>query len=907
MFSLEVIGQPGQPRAVPAANLVEAVRADRGGIRLVHVVLDGAVDLNAVAFRHELILHDCTFRGHLDAGDAHFGKSVDLSRCVFEQNVNFTGARIDGSLYLSGAVIHQGGPDATAAHPARNPYDLASFGLLRLAGNLIADEIVAHAKISFGGARIAGEASFLAAQVTGGLNFEVAVIEGSLNCGRLVVRCVDPNGPPDDGTALMGGIKVAGQVNLRGAVIERHLILFSAEVHCGLRCGPDGPQRTEIGGDVLLSAANISFGAEFSEARITGTLNLQDADLDGDLICQRTEITRRGGADGADDPLAEGGTAHLAGVTVSGMVDFRGAKIAHDLYLQSAVVKGGLYARAFEMPATQDALEGTRTTIGKNAWLAAATVSGSVDFSGTHIGGDLSLDGATLEGGLFCRPWRIRLAPLDHYRPDQPSQATQGSLFCPTHITGNALLAAAKVSGMVDFSGARIDGNLNLESADIKSGLFCRPLYDHHTVVGGRAILAAVRVSGVVDFTGAEVKDDLNLESADVKNGVTCRAAERRTVIGGSVLLNSARVSGGVDVSGAVVRSNLNLEGAVVGGELDCGSAAGQRTEVGGDALLGGARVAGGVDLTGLWTRNLQMPGAAIEGKLTCKEAVIGGRAVLNETKVSGQADFGGAQIAGDLQMQGAEVDGRFSCKRTRIGGVLDLRSCRTRVAELDLAPGEAVPGRPDAKWPGVRIEGFQFQDLALGDRESGRVVNYLDLLRSSPTFEVSTYYGIEQWLRNRGDDDQANNIYLAMRQDRRKHMHMSGMARATDRLFDAAVFLALRFQWLFFVFLVMLLVTFLVFSSPEQALAHKGDRPGTPSLADSVAMAVQVNLPMIPFPVANKWEVTDAPIRLFGLALPLQYDHFASLMTLLAYIVVPLFVAGVANTWLRQKSSGGD
>jgi hypothetical protein len=907
MFHLEVIGQPDQPRPVSAATLLDAVHADRGGVRLIHVVLDGPVDLNAVAFHHELILQHCTFRGHLDAGDGHFGKSVDLTRCTFEQNVNFTGARIDGSLYLTGATIHQGGPDPTAAHPARNPFDLASFGLLRLAGNLIADEVVTQAKLSFGGARIAGEASFIAANLLGGLNLEVAVVEGSLNCTRMAVRAADPNGPPDDGTALMGGIKVAGQVNLRGAVIERHLILFSAEVHCGLRCGPDGPQRTEIGGDVLLSAANISFGAEFSEARITGTLNLQDADLDGDLICQRTEIARRG-AD-PDDPMAEGGTAHLAGVTVSGMVDFRGASVAHDLYLQSAVIKGGLYCRAFEMPATHDALEGTRTTIGKNAWLAAATVSGTVDFSGTSIGGDLSLDGATLEGGLFCRPWRIRLAPLDHYRPDQPTQATAGSLFCPTHVAGNALLAAAKVSGMVDFSGARIDGNLNLESADIKSGLFCRPLYDHHTVVGGRAILAAVRVSGVVDFTGAEVKEDLNLESADVKNGFCCKAAERRTVIGGSVLLNSARVSGGVNVSGAVIRSNFNLEGAVVGGELECGADSGQRTEVGGDALMGGARISGGIDMTGLVALNLRMPGAAIEGKLTAKDAVIGGRAVLNETKVSGQADFAGAQIAGDLQLQGAEVDGRFSCKRTRIGGLLDLRSCRMRVAELDLAPAEGAPGRPESKWPGVRIEGFQFQDLALGDREAGRVVNYLDLLRLSPTFEVSTYYSIEQWLRNRGDDDQANNIYLAMRQDRRKHMQMSGVARATDRLFDAAVFLALRFQWLFFVFLVMLAATVLVFSSPADALEHKAAREvaPTPTLTDSIAMAVQVNLPMIPFPVASKWEVTSNPINLLGMTLPMQYDHFASLMTLLAYIVVPLFVAGVANTWLRQKSAGGD
>jgi hypothetical protein len=572
-------------------------------------------------------------------------------------------------------------------------------------------------------------------------------------------------------------------------------------------------------------------------------------------------------------------------------------------------VKGGLYCRAFEMPPTPDAPEGTRTRIGKNAWLAAATVSGSVDFSGTIIGGDFSLDGATLEGGLFCRPWRIRLAPLDHYRPDQPTQATAGSLFCPTHIAGNALLAAAKVSGMVDFSGARVDGNLNLESADIKNGLFCKPMYDHHTIVGGRAILTAVRVSGLVDFTGAEVKDDLNLESADIKNGFWCKAVpERRTFVGGSVLMTSAHVSGGVNVSGAVVRSNLNLEGAVVEGEFDCASATGQRTEVAGDALFNGSRVSGGIDLTGLTARNLNLQGAAVEGKLTCKETVVGGRAVLNETKVSGQADFSGAQVASDLQMQGAEIDGRLLFKQTSVGGLLDLRSCRTRNAELDFTNTSPVAGqRGTPRMPAVRIEGFQFQDLVLGDRDTGKETSYLELLRASPTFEVSTYYMIEQWLRNRGDDDQANNIYLAMRQDRRKHTQMSGAARAADRFFDYAVFLALRFQYLFFVFLLALVVTTIVFSRPEALQPKEKTSEDVRGLMDSIAMAVQVNLPMVPFPVASKWEVTSKPIQMFGMSLPLHYDHFASLITLVAYIVVPLFVAGVANTWLRQKSSGGD
>src|SRR5262249_60429592 len=83
--------------------------------------------------------------------------------------------------------------------------------------------------------------------------------------------------PPQDNSAFLGGIRVAGQVSLRGATIARDLVLYSAVIQCGLRCGAARTQRTRIDGDALLGAARVAFGVDFSGARIQGDLNLEDA------------------------------------------------------------------------------------------------------------------------------------------------------------------------------------------------------------------------------------------------------------------------------------------------------------------------------------------------------------------------------------------------------------------------------------------------------------------------------------------------------------------------------------------------------------------------------------------------------------------------------------------------------
>jgi hypothetical protein len=66
--------------------------------------------------------------------------------------------------------------------------------------------------------------------------------------------------------------------------------------------------------------------------------------------------------------------------------------------------------------------------------------------------------------------------------------------------------------------------------------------------------------------------------------------------------------------------------------------------------------------------------------------------------------------------------------------------------------------------------------------------------------------------------------------------------------------------------------------------------------------MALQVNLPMATVPAAKAWRPSSGNITLGGRQLPVRYDTAASLLTLAAWVAVPLFLAGVSGLLKKEK-----
>jgi hypothetical protein len=955
---------PAEARTLPAEKLFAWIQANRKPVRLLHAIVAGAVDLSGCSFDHELTIHYCTFQGHVDVSDARFAKSLDLRGCAFEDSVDLSGCRTLGSVLLTGAQIR-----------AREQSHLAAdFGLLRTEGNFDAEDLKSAVKLIAMGLRVGGNVDFTTADITGGLDLEVAVIEGSLNANDLVVRDTTRKGEGDadvnqkDGTFFMGGVRIAGQVSLRGADIARDLILYSSEVRCGLRCGASRERRTRIGGDAVLGAARFQSGVDFSGALIEGELTLEEAVVEGRFTCDAAQVPPPPGAapsESARDGWQRAeirGDASLRGVKVSGPVRFNDIRLRQGLNLSSAELKGGLFCRSVHEPCAE---------FGGGVTLAAARVWVLADLTDARVVGDLNLQNAVIEGDLFCDrleilPWSGGEGAEDDKEQARKSQA------------GNVLCLGVKVSGQVAFDGARIAHDLNLQSVEIKGGLFCRPAAPRQPIgtaedscaqigadlvlaaaavaggvhlngaqlhgnllmeaarvegglfggiwevtappggglvscplrVEGDANLATARVAGMVNCNGAQFGKDLNLQSADLRNGLFCQpAGSHRSTVRGSVLLPAAKVSGEVNFGGASIGSHFNLEGAVIDGKVCCQSDKHHRTQIGGSAALGGVKVSGAVTFNGaVIGDDLNLRGAIIDGKLTCQHAEIVKRATLGEIKVSGQIDFSGTTIQQDLSLQGANIEGTLTCQRTHLGGKVDLGGCSVRHALLDFSGLEETARKGG---PAYRLEGFHFQQLRLGEKDREDAADYLALLRATEPFEVTTWMSIERWLRNQGKDEMANDIYLAMRAERRKPGRMFLLGRFVDLIFDVFVILAMRYKLLFALFAASLVLTTLVFLDPASVRPKGAHDPSATAEAagwdryEAFWMSVQINLPMTHIPVADKWEIADRPIQFYGHSLWLHYDYFASVISLLGYMGVPLFISGVAGTWLRKKVGG--
>ena len=292
----------------------------------------------------------------------------------------------------------------------------------------------------------------------------------------------------------------------------------------------------------------------------------------------------------------------------------------------------------------------------------------------------------------------------------------------------------------------------------------------------------------------------------------------------------------------------------------------------------------------------------------------------MSGTKVAGQVSFSGAVIRGDLNLQNTEIGGVLFCTPqddkhdlcTEVRGNVNLSQCRISSAQLDgriCANGRvslalAQVGKLDfhACLPAkVDTEGLRFQQLTLPNDD------YLGLLEATEPFQKSTYVFVENWLRNRGEDKMADRVYLAMRRrDRQKGMRF--FARLGDWFLGITIGYGIKsYRLFFFYFLPVLVATYLLFRDPQAVEPNRGV-VGAPaaeetwSAGDAFWMALQINLPLVEVIATEKWLPSSRPVALFGRTLPLRYSDYASTFSLLSWIAVPLFLAGISGLVKRKQ-----
>lgn len=591
----EIVDSPG---VIPAEALRRALlrppemgEHPTGQLHLQGVEIEGDLDLRGATLGIQLTLIDCTVRGGLNLLEASLpglqldrtaAAWIDAATCVitlevwlkessFPAGIDFTDARVAGSIHLDGSVF---GPDdrddAIAAVPRGCPIRMRR---VTIGGMLSAPRIDCRGLFDLANSRIGGD-------------FE-------LDSARLAAprrSAVDP--VPD--TALNGpDLRVAGSLTAdRGHDRGRRSI-----VHAEVQQRQTGSLRTAddllevrgrmylpgvvIGGDVDLSAAQLAAGrGPVGDRRSTGPSGDAQFDPVAVIVLDRAEV--RGNVE-LDDSFEAHGSVRASGIEIGGDLRFDRAGIgmpADSLYAvvaDGAVVRGqitGTDAHVHGEICLQDARIQHNVQLQRS--IVRAPGANAVNLNRATIGGTVDCGRMVAEGSL-------RLSDI-----------TAGSVF----VSGASLSAPCVVDQMIYQVGAReipFDPLLNLIGAQITGTVRGNPSGEPLRARGSIALRGA-RVSRSVQFISAEIAcDDGPAVDASTLTCSDLFLAGVATI--GGVRFTDARISGDVDLTGAHLRWDPESVADLAAGRLPLPSIDGGAAEIGGDAWFDGTRAEGLVRL----------------------------------------------------------------------------------------------------------------------------------------------------------------------------------------------------------------------------------------------------------------------------------------------------------------------
>ncbi|GAB1544427.1 hypothetical protein NUACC21_71030 [Scytonema sp. NUACC21] len=850
---------PDERGIISGAELMKSI-IDNEPIEPINgAIVEDFIQLNSVSYDHKLVLHNITFREHFDVSEAHFKRSVDLTGCVFEQNINFSDTEIERNLVLTEAEIK-----ATQ----EKFQNLANFERSYVKGILDTRALQANVKLNLNYSQIGNLVLHSLAEKQTVCNEEVSLI----------------------------GAKIVHELNCSGTKIAKDLILQSTEIQGDLFCNLRRGYCTEVGGDVWMIGAKISGRADFSGAKIGGDLELQIADIQGALDCKPEQDEQQ-----QWHYTEIGGKAILSGAKISPLVNFCGAKITKGLSLERAEINGNVFCESWENRQTR--------ILGK-ANCVGVQVTGSMKFSGAIITNDLDLKGANIKENLFC-------------------QSEEGNR---TEIGGRVNLTEAQVFGSVDFSGAKIFGDLDLKRAEIKSKLDCEVKANHRTEIGKNINLAGTKVLGSVNFRGAQIAQDLVLKGVEIAGSLKCHftlpsesstdaenVEKIYTEVGNDVNLIRARISSSVDLKYLKIQGNLKLEGAEFSSNFSCN----------------------------INNINLRKNG---NKEINFKECTI---RCLNI-----EIDLPLKHSKSSFSSKPTKPASSSKCSKLNLAFTKVIKLIISPQKD-GLEKSEEFEFNSEGFE--FNLEGFEYQQLELPENEESTANKYIQFLAATQPFDEGTYLFMENWLRNQGAQLDANRVYTEMRRRNRRETISSdiklirkwrlllksprGRLRlikilwiySFQQVYDWVLDFTIRYgtatnRLFFFYFLPVLMCSWLLFYNLQSVeldwTVTAGDLNNShvikrsnqqkpqlletkllvhPTRQDWTSMnafwlGVKTTIPVIPFAFTDKWTPSSQPIVCFNKKwCSISYDTYAKFTTLLGWITVPLFLAGISGIVKRQ------
>ncbi|MEV6415203.1 hypothetical protein [Kribbella sp. NPDC051718] len=426
----------------------------------------------------------------------------------------------------------------------------------------------------------------------------------------------------EEGELILGQNLPFWRPGLRGRV-STDLVISANELRALIVGGLSGRRRLTVRGAV-----------------IEGILDLSGTAIEAPLECSCCWF-----ADDLDLRHAKLRGLDLTGSAFSGQVLLSGCEASADLTLTGAMLEGRGHNGLSLVG------DGLRVTDSLHLDEDFSSL-GAIRLTGSHVGGDLVLDGANLAG-------------FDQHRVSLSADGIQVDAIA-------SLSDGFRSAGAVRLVGASIGAQLRMRTATLtgREAGGCALVADGLSVGHDANLSPGFVTEGAVRLVGARIGGQLKMQGATLRSanneGISL-LGDRLRVADNTYLNKGFSTDGAVKLIGARLSGHLSMTGAMIHGSNSKGiGLIADRLQVDDNVYLGSLNCAGAVQLMSAQvTGSLSMSGASINGanprgvSLIADRLRVDSRVTLNEGfTTAGAVRLAGARIGGQLILNGADLRG---------------------------------------------------------------------------------------------------------------------------------------------------------------------------------------------------------------------------------------------------------
>lgn len=377
-----------------------------------------------------------------------------------------------------------------------------------------------------------------------------------------------------------------------------------------------------------------------------------------------------------------------------------------------------------------------------------------LDLSGASLKGELSLTDCLVVHGRHhelidkSKPFSLDDLSADGLRVDGLS-STSSLSASRVRIHGAVQLSEIVTLGGIDFGQCVIEQSMYFQ--DVRTG----KNVDGKTSIG---LYGAVINYNYVLFQDATLTGDLDARYLRVGTGFFLESdVPRGNTIEGSIKL------GGADIPKLLRIRNTRVGKSIEAGGVSTAELQILRPTTANHLTMTGLKCLGAADITGLDLSGHpptaeSQDGAVIADLATFAKKLVVAKSLEEGATIPGRLDLSGSTI-GELAVSVRSFEEEVTVENLKLHGILLSQAQINKFSAIGSKGGYPRPidlSFSEIKWWEFRGEG--------GNSESDKAEDYLQLLEGDPHKQRHTFSSIEQNLFNRGLDDAADDVHVAMR-----------------------------------------------------------------------------------------------------------------------------------------------